>query len=76
MVLVVSLVTAVQPVIVEHCIHTGIIGIMACTYGVDIVLLHHDDIPEHTFNRYGTACRRVAVMAIGSLQHHTFAVDV
>ena len=72
----VSLVAAVQTVVVEHCVHLGSVRVVACTYSVDVVLLHENYILQHRLSCNGTAIYRVSVVTVHALEEYAFAVDV
>ena len=76
MVLEVGLITAVQTIVVEHCVHAGIVGIMACTDGVDVVALHQQNILEHIVCSNGATCNGVGIMTVNTLEYDTLAVDI
>ena len=76
MVLKVCLVAAIETVVVEHRIHSCGVGVVACTYGVDIILLHEKNILQHRFSCYGTASDRVGVMAVHSLEEYSLSIDI
>ena len=76
MVFEVSLIAAVESVVVEHGIHACIVGIVAGADGIDVVLLHEQDILQHGSHRHGTACLRVGVVPVRTLEHDTPSVDV
>ena len=47
MVLKVGLIATVKTIVVIHRVHSCRIGVVACAYGVDVVLLHEDNILQH-----------------------------
>ena len=54
MTLYICLIHNVQPEMVKHGIHLGLVRIMACTYRVQVVLLEHYYVRKHRLQRYGT----------------------
>ena len=61
---------------VEHGIHLGLIGIVAGAQGVDVVLLEHGHILEHSLHVDGATQQRMRVVAVGAFEEHLAAVDV
>ena len=76
MVFEVCLVNDVQSVMVVHGIHPGIVGVVACAHGIDVVLLHESDIAQHRFVAHCSAVERVAVVAVDTFQNHALTVDI
>ena len=76
MALQVGLIHAVETVVVEHCVHLCLAGVVAGTYGVHVGLLHHHHIFEHCLYIDCTSCYRVCVLQVSSLEENSLSVDV
>jgi len=57
----------VQAVLVAQIVPGRLVRVMRGAHGIDIVLLHDQDIFDHTFQRYGLSEVRIGLMAV-----HTF----
>ena len=75
MVFKIGLVHGIEPVVVEHGIHTALIGIVAGANGVDVVLLHEHHVAQHFVDGDGTSVKRRRVVAVHTLKEYLFAVD-
>ena len=74
--LLVGLVDYVQPVIVIHSVHLGVVGIMAGADRVDVVALHQKDVLEHGFDRDRLSVDRVYVMPVSAFEISEDIVDI
>ena len=64
----VGFVAGVQTIVVVHRIHARIVGIVRGANGVDVVLLHQQDVAEHRFVRHSATEFRIGVLTVYSLQ--------
>ena len=64
----------VKPVFVTQIINAHRIRIMTGTDGVDIVLLHSDDILHQFLPGYAPSCPGTELMAVHAFKHDTFSV--
>ena len=76
MILNIGLATDVETIVVAKGIHGHIIGIVAGTQGVDIILLHHHHILLHLPSRHGATSHGVGVVAVDALEEHAAIVDI
>ncbi len=76
MTLEVGLVHGVQSEMVEHGVHFGCIGIVACPDGVDVVLFHQHDVCQHHVCGDCASCHRICVGAVYALEEYLAVVDV
>ena len=51
------------------------VGIMACTDGIYIVLLHQPQIRFHLLHVYGKACNWITVMAVYTMEFYGCFID-
>jgi hypothetical protein len=59
---------------VAHIIPDGSIGIVACTYRVEIILFHYPDVLDHILGFDVMASVRVMLMSIGAFDENSLAV--
>mmetsp|Transcript_9508 Transcript_9508/g.38879 ORF Transcript_9508/g.38879 Transcript_9508/m.38879 type:complete len:120 (+) Transcript_9508:3692-4051(+) len=65
----VSLIAHVEAIFIAQIIKSRMIGIMACTYCVEIVHFHEDDVFNHGFFRYGLPPLWTMFMTIHALNN-------
>ena len=70
----ISLSYDVQAILIAQFIPKIVVRIVACTYGIDIELLHNPDILQHTLPRNNISIIRVHLMAVGSLNQYRLPV--
>ncbi len=71
----VSLVHAVESIVVKHGIHLRLARIVACADGVDISLLHQDHVTQHGRHVDGMAIERMDVLSVDTLAEYALAID-
>ena len=76
MVFQVGFVHGVEAVVVEHGIHFGGVGIVGCADGVDVVLLHEQDVAQHRFCGDGTSVHGVRVVPVDTFKEDALSVDI
>ena len=76
MCLYVSLVYHIESIFVTEFIEIRSIWIVACPYGVDIVLFHQRHVLDNLFSADGKSCHRVGVVSVHSVELDRHAVDV
>ena len=76
MCLYVSLVYHIESIFVTEFIEIRSIWIVACPYGVDIVLFHQRHVLDDLFSADGKSCHRVGVVSVHSVELDRHAVDV
>ena len=72
----VSFVAGVQTIVVVHRIHARIVGIVRGANGVDVVLLHQQDVAEHRFVRHRATKFGIGVLTVYSLQQDALSVNI
>ena len=72
----VSLVHAVQSVVVEHGIHLSLTRIVAGTNGVHVSLLHQDYVAKHGFHIDGVTIEWVNILGVDTLEEYSLAVYI
>ena len=65
----------IDTVLVAKVIPKIVVGIMAGAHGVQVELLHHLDVLQHTFARDDITAVRVHLMTVGALEEDGLAVD-
>ena len=72
----ISLVHAVQTIVVEHCIHLGLTRIVAGAHCIDVGELHKHYVLEHCGHVDGMTEKRMDVLCVDTLEVFALAVDV
>ena len=72
----VSLVHAVQSVVVEHGIHLSLTRIVAGTDGVHVSLLHQDYVAKHGLYVDGVTIEWVNILGVDTLEEYSLAVYI
>ena len=72
----VSLVHAVQSVVVEHGIHLCLARIVTGTNGVHVCLLHQDYVAKHGLHVDGVAIEWVNILGVDTLEEYSLAVNI
>ena len=72
----VSLVHAVQSVVVEHGIHLSLTRIVAGTDGVHIGLFHQNHVAKHSLHIDGVAIEWVNILGVDTLEEYSLAVYI
>ena len=72
----VGLVHTVKTIVVEHCIHFCLTGIVACTHSVHIALLHQKHVAKHSLHINGTSCHGMCILQVSTLEEYTLAIDI
>ena len=65
----------VDTILVAEVVPTGIVGIVAGTYGIDIELLHDLDVLNHALHGYDVTTIGIELMTIGTLDEDGLAVN-
>ena len=71
----VGLVDQVEAVAVAQVIPGRLVRIMAGAHGVDVVLLHHQDVLDHALDRDRLAAVGIDLVAVDALEEDALAVD-
>ena len=71
----ISLIHAVETIVVKHRVHLRLTGIVAGAHGVHVRLLHHLHISKHRLDVHGTARDGVCILQVSTLEEHTLAID-
>ena len=72
----ISLVHAVEAVVIEHSVHTRLTRIVACTYCIDVSPLHQHHVLQHRLSVDGVTKERMDVLRVHTLEEDTLAVNV
>ena len=72
----VSLVHAVESVVVEHGVHLRLARIVRCAHGVYVGLLHQLHVAQHRLHVDGVTKERMDVLRVHTLEVNTLAVNV
>ena len=72
----VSLVHAVQSVVVEHRIHLSLTRIVAGTNGVHIGLFHQNHVAKHSLHIDGVTIEWVNILGVDTLEEYSLAVYI
>ena len=70
----VRLIHNVQTIFVTKLVEPGVIGIVSRSYGIDVVLFHHQHIPIHMLQSHNPSRLRMSFMAVYSPKHYRFAI--
>ena len=71
----VGLCRQIDTIFVAEVVPTGIVGIVASTYGIDIELLHDLDILNHTLHRNDVAAIGIQFVTVGTLDEDGLTID-
>ena len=72
----ISLIHAVETIVVEHCIHLGLTRIVAGAHCIDVGKLHKHYVLEHCGHVDGMTEKRMDVLCVDTLEVFALAVDV
>ena len=72
----VSLVHAVQSVVVEHRIHLSLTRIVAGTNGVHVSLLHQNYVAKHGLHVDGVTIEWMNILSVDTLEEYSLAVYI
>ena len=73
--LLIGLSAKVYTILVAEVVPLGIVGIVACTYGIDIELLHATYVLYHALTTHHIASVGVHLVAVGTLDEYRLTVD-
>ena len=65
----------IQPIFVTKVIPFGIVRIMTRPHGIQIILLHHPYILDHSLPGYLISGQRIQFMAVGSFKQDRLPID-
>ena len=65
----------VETILVAEFVPYGVVGIVACSDGVDVQTLHYLDVLNHTLTSHNVATIWIYLMTIGTLNEYRLSVD-